>query len=356
MNESTARQAVNINDAALLTGCDLTYKVHCRIDLGANGMECVWPGTAWYDRLFRKTFNETQYISINLGHPTNDWARAGYTEYIYDGGAGATIWLKKIGSETYPNCDDPPDYAGYDFWYTSGDTENAITAGFIGTNYIVDTTKYDALTISHDGTGSPTAVNVTVQSNRITFAFVGGTYDGVSCAIPVHDYTSKVVQCINGIGRGLSAVEVTNDLLGDEPLQTPNNNCHPLEVATQDLVSLPLTVEYTKPNTQQRWTSRLSVYSDTGQLQSQVDNYTPDGPYVFAPVPEAFAGALWYSDLHDICKCYDNTVNSGLYCLNSQTWTLQNGNLPSECVDEYPGGSNCIVQDGTVAVTVAPEL
>ena len=342
-------QATTPEQAAYETNCKEDYTLAIGGTIGHNGIfasshYCASQG-AFYDGLFQLAVNHSIAFTITSTGLAFDYAGAGYTEYIYEGGAGATVWLKSMGQKLVAYCNGDPSVT-YDFWLASVDSGGGSSLPLQSTR-LVDAVDYPALTISHDGTGSPTTVNCTVSLNTIGFSFIGGTYDGQSCTLNIHNTAQKVVQCITSIGKGLTATTtVPNVLLGDSGA----GYCNPMVATSGNLVSAALDVDYNKQGFY-AWQPRIDIYNDTGAIQTSINNYNPaTSNYVALPNELTKYWAYFNSPYFDLCKCHDQVVNSGTYCPNEYAYTIQNDSDPTDCVDNYPL-SNCIVREFTASIS-----
>lgn len=148
----------------------------------------------------------------------------------YDMAGGGTVKLKYIG--TCEDCSSNERHA----YFPKGslpDLQNGLDIDKVA---VTDTTDYGALTISYDGDGSATSVDVVADDSVITISFTGGTYDGDTCVVRADNYAPRVAECIDALGRGLSSSPLTTKMLG---------NGHFLD-GTQNLVAGDATVTYTK--------------------------------------------------------------------------------------------------------------
>jgi len=317
--------------------------------VGSNGSglhPCSTFGGAFGGGYWEQYVSNTLPFKINAdGTTTIDYEGGQYTEYQYEGGGGATFWLKKLGSITTAPCGEE-DAEAWDLWVANRDGDD-LQEDDISGDVLIDTVDYPALTISHDGTGTPTSVNCVVGANSIGISFVGGDYGGTSCTLDIHTRAAHVCQCINSIGRGLSATTSIPDVVfGDSGA----GYCNPLVGGNQDLTVGDFDVEYNKEG-YYAWKPSIRVYSDGGDIQDSVDNYNPAiNNYVPLPNQNYSYWVYLLSPYFDICKCHEQVVNSGDYCPDTHSYTFYNESDPTPCVDAFPG-SNCYEHSFSCVIT-----
>lgn len=129
----------------------------------------------------------------------------------YDMAGGGTVKLKYVGEGE--DCDSDPLHV-----YFIADTglQNPADGLYITREDVVDTTEYDWVSIGYDGTGGASLVTCTSHagSESIRFNWTGGTYDGDECVVNANNQVPRVAQCIEDLGRGLSATPQHYGLLG----------------------------------------------------------------------------------------------------------------------------------------------
>ena len=216
---------------------------------------------------------------------------------------------------------------------------------------VTDTTDYTALVISHDGTGSPTSVNVVVTNqvgavDSITITFVGGAHDGVECLTTVYDHAGKVAQCINSIGYGLSAVSSTDNIIGGD---------HPIIAGTGNLVAEPMTVEY-NINSKFKWRAGFTIQFPTDEFLTQFDSYRHHVPTdTILPLSESGYGSdIWmtcWSGTYDYERCHYNDYPESMCLHNNGTRMMYaEAPVPSGTWCATPPDTGLIVTGGFIKV------
>lgn len=354
LNPDNPTVTATLLQAAIFTDCPLSYTATYSLHIGSNGAAtdagqlCNAPHFA-QGFFWEKTYSQTTPFTIDATSITVDWSGAGYTEYPWQSGGGgdSTFWLKRVDTVTAYQCSNPSNQVDIDLWLATRSTDGIADEVIGYGDTLVDATDYPALTISHDGEGSPTSLTCYVYTDSIRFVFVGGTYNGIDCTIPAENRSAKVAQCINAIGRGLSATCDDDDLV--------LGKLNPLVLTSKDLTTGSLAVEVNLQGSK-AWTVDTVVWGDNGAIQDSVNAFDPSDPDSTVDLPDgtsanAFSvGATFRSGWIDTNKCYEQEIGKTTYCPNNQTYTLLDPTSPANPCSNVEGESNCYKDGGGCSI------
>jgi len=319
----------------------------------------VYQALNWYWSI---TMNE-DWIFNGLAF---DYEASGWKKFEQDGGGDdCDNYLYKLGSTT-PSCCNIGSGKGAVSCATCGFSSFTVSAWAIGINSegettprltpveVTDTDDYTAFTVSYQGDSDYVTVQVSV--NEITFTWVGGTYDGTTCTIPITNEASIPANCINVMNKGITATNIADDFVGC---------CHALKIGTTNIASGGSTnVEYnkTKNTMYYRFAFEYLCLAHLGTGATRASDFEDvwdgtnscDTPVLITPI-ETIRGMVWDSDdqLLDQCQCVSDLPFDQYYCANEYSLTREAYSTdPSGCIVSAPldacGGScNCFTTGET---------
>ena len=263
-----------------------------------------------------------------------DYEASGWKKFIVDGGGGGCdAYLYKLGTTTANDCCDCAgrcrtcsncNFSNFTVsaYALSTNTEGNISPS-LTTVEVTDTDDYDAFEVSYEGDSD--YVRVQTSASAITFTWVGGTYDGTTCTIPVKNITSVPVSCINSTNKGISATEIASGFIGC---------CHPLKLSDTNLTSgSSTTIQYNKTENAFYYNFKLhyicfaelgSGATNAAALEDVWDGTNECNSSVGLMGIGAFRFLTFDTEDQplDMCQCTSELPIDSYYCANESDFSL----------------------------------
>jgi len=298
------------------------------------------------------------FDGLNFDYENNGWKK-----FEMDGGPDdCDVYLYKLGQTSVSNCCDltgasNPSCDDCNFssfnvsaWAVGINTESQLNPR-LELVEITDTNDYTAFTITYSGDSD--YVTVATADSSITFTWIGGTYDGETCTIPVINEAPIPALCINSMNKGISASNVADDFVGC---------CHSLKTSSTNIASGASTnIEYNKTENlfYYRFAFEYVTIAHLGTGATTAANFEDvwDGtnncstPVLITDF-ETLRFMQWDTSAQplDMCQCVSDLPKDSYYCANDSTMVRVAYSSGSDCIVSSPinpcsGSCNCFTDN-----------